>query len=72
MNMAGALSEADIERMCRSVATLSPRYPAALDRETALELLTELQHLLRKDRRVRHLVRQVSGLLEEAEEAQGS
>ena len=70
--MPGALSEADIERMRRSVAMLSPRHPAALDREAALGLLTELQRLQRKDRRVRHLVRQVSGLLEEAEETQGS
>ncbi len=34
--MPGALSETDIERMRRSVAMLSPRHPAALDRSLRL------------------------------------
>ncbi len=38
---------------------LAPRHPAALDREAALRLLTELQRLLNRDRRMGQLLEQV-------------
>ncbi len=70
--MADALSETDIERIRRSVAMLSPGHPAALDREAALGVLTELQRLQLRDRRVRDFVRQVCSLLEESDGAHGT
>jgi hypothetical protein len=39
------LTTTGVERLRRSVAMLAPRHPAALDRETALALLEELQRL---------------------------
>ncbi len=54
------------------VRTVSREPTTEKDREAALGLLTELQRLQRKDGRVRHLVRQVAGLIEEAEEARDS
>jgi len=56
-----------LEQYRRSVAMLSPRYPAAIDREAALALLEELQRLQHADRRLRELVEALRGLLGAAE-----
>ncbi|MDQ6911193.1 MAG: hypothetical protein M3Z84_10510 [Actinomycetota bacterium] len=45
-------SDHDLERIRRSVAMLAPSHPGGLNRETALQLLAELQRLKQRDRRV--------------------
>jgi hypothetical protein len=56
-----------LERIRRSVAMLTPRHPAALDREAALGLLAELQHARQRDRRAQALFDQLRVLLQEAD-----
>jgi hypothetical protein len=70
--MAYSLSPEDLERIRRSIVCLAPRQPAGLDREAAVALLGELQRLQGKDRRVQHLLDQVSALLAAARADQES
>ena len=70
--MAYSLSPEDLERIRRSNVCLAPRQPAGLDREAAVALLGELQRLQGKDRRVQHLLDQVSALLAAARTDQES
>ena len=49
----------------RSVAMLRPRDPAGLDRETALELLEEIERLQRSERQLTRLRHQLHTLVEE-------
>ncbi|MEY2568263.1 MAG: hypothetical protein QOE35_2792 [Actinomycetota bacterium] len=44
------LTSTGLERLRRSIAMLAPRHMAALDRETALALLEELQRLQAQER----------------------
>ena len=55
------LTPEGIERMRRSVAMLTPRHTAALDRETALAVLDELERLQEGVRRVMTELRRVTG-----------
>ncbi len=49
----------------RSVAMLRPHEPAGLDRETALELLAEIERLQRSERYLLRLHHQLHTLVEE-------
>lgn len=59
----------DLERIRRSVVLLTPRHPAALDREAAIAVLEELQRLQSRDRRVTDLLNRVSTMIEAAQNA---
>jgi hypothetical protein len=50
------LDPTHIAQLRRSVAMLSPRCPSALDREEALEILTEMERLQCRDRRLEELM----------------
>jgi hypothetical protein len=55
-----------LERLRRSIAMLGPGRPDGLDRDRALQIISELQRLQGPDRRYRELVAQLRALLEEA------
>ena len=55
------LTPEGVERMRRSVAMLKPRHASALDRETALAVLDELERLQDGIRRVMVEIRRVTG-----------
>jgi hypothetical protein len=59
------LTPTAVESLRRSLAMLAPRHPAALDREAAMEILSEMQRLQRRDQRHDRLVEQVRALLDE-------
>jgi hypothetical protein len=63
------LSPTAVESLRRSVVMLAPRHPAALDREAAIEILSELQRLQRRSRRLDGLIDQVRALLAEDEDS---
>ena len=62
------LSPIEIDRLRRSVAMLAPHHPSGLNREAALRVLTELERLQRRDRRVAELFAQVQALLDDEED----
>jgi hypothetical protein len=68
----GSFKSEDLERIRRSIVLLAPKQPSGLDREAAMALLEELQRLQGKDRRVTHLLEQVTTLLEAARKADQS
>lgn len=55
------LTPEGVDRLRRSIAMLTPRHAAALDRETALEVLGELERLQEGVRRVMAELRRVTG-----------
>jgi hypothetical protein len=62
------LTEAhNLERLRRSVAMLAPGRPDGLDRERAIQIISELQRLQCRDRRYRELVAQLRALLDQAD-----
>ena len=63
-----ALSPIEIDRLRRSVAMLAPDHPSGLNREAALRVLTELERLQRRDRRVTELLAQVQALLNDEQD----
>jgi len=61
------LTPETLEQLRRAVAMLTPRHPAALNREDALALMEKLQSLHGADRRLSELVEALRGLLRAAD-----
>jgi hypothetical protein len=61
------MTPARLEQWRRSIAMLTPRQPAGLDREAAMALMEELQRLQGADRRLAELVQAIRALLAAAE-----
>ena len=58
----------ETEQLRRSVAMLAPRHPAAVDRELALDILSELQRLQRRERHLSEAIRRARKVLDESGE----
>lgn len=63
------LDPTHIAQLRRSVAMLSPRCPSALDREAALEILTEMERLQCRDRRLEELMVALRRLVDTSDRA---
>ena len=66
--MGNPSSVEETEQLRRSVAMLAPRHPAAVDRELALDILSELQRLQRRERRLSEAIRRARKVLDESGE----
>jgi len=55
----------DLERIRRSVVMAAPRHPGALSRETALEVISQLEDLQGRHNRIRQLLEELRPLLRE-------